>query len=388
MKTVVGMFNDFGEAQRTFDELLGLGFGPNEISVVTNPDVPKPANARMKLFAVDAPDTGRVAACGPVATVLARDGGGLMTTLRNAGVAPALAEHYVKAIRQGETLESLIVEDKDADRVVATMQRHAARYGAAEPSTETRSESRGVKGVAAGAIAGTAAAAGAVKAAVTGTVERAKESIEGTSGRGAERKIESKEDGDRYIPVLREELQVGKREVERGGVHVDVRVTERPVSAHILLREEHVDIERRATDRAPRPEEAVFRGGEVDMIEHGEDIIVSKQVHVVEEVLLRKRVTEHDEVINDKVRSTDVEIDQLAGDRKAYRAHFDAMGNKGNFSEWLPAYEYGRSMRRSRTDRWEDIEGNGRTEWEAKRPGTWDSFRDAIHHAWSRARLP
>jgi hypothetical protein len=46
------------------------------------------------------------------------------------------------------------------------------------------------------------------------------------------------------IPVVEEELKVGKREVQRGGVRIYKKVTERPVEQEINLKEEKVTIER------------------------------------------------------------------------------------------------------------------------------------------------
>ena len=36
--------------------------------------------------------------------------------------------------------------------------------------------------------------------------------------------------------------------------------------------------------------------------------------------------------------------------------------------------------------RWEDVETTARTRWEAKRPGTWERFKDSIQYAFTRGR--
>jgi hypothetical protein len=53
------------------------------------------------------------------------------------------------------------------------------------------------------------------------------------------------------MPVVQEELQVGKRAVSNGGVRVVQRVTETPVKEMIRLRDERATIERRPVDRPP-----------------------------------------------------------------------------------------------------------------------------------------
>src|SRR5215217_653171 len=51
------------------------------------------------------------------------------------------------------------------------------------------------------------------------------------------------------IPIVEEELRVGKREVERGGARVRSYIRETPVTEQVTLREEHVEVERRPVDR-------------------------------------------------------------------------------------------------------------------------------------------
>ncbi|MDB5764896.1 MAG: hypothetical protein JWQ21_3891, partial [Herminiimonas sp.] len=64
------------------------------------------------------------------------------------------------------------------------------------------------------------------------------------------------------IPVTEEQLQVGKREVQRGGVRVFQRVTEKPVQESVQLREEHVKVERHPVDQpATAADMAAFKEG-------------------------------------------------------------------------------------------------------------------------------
>jgi len=55
----------------------------------------------------------------------------------------------------------------------------------------------------------------------------------------------SSEPGKMNIPIVEEELNVGKREVERGGVRVHTRVEAQPVEQQVSLHEEKVTVERR-----------------------------------------------------------------------------------------------------------------------------------------------
>ena len=73
MKTVVGMFSDANEAQRTLDELVTSGFGLPNISVVTSPGMR--GGMRLELMALDASDAGRISARGPLADSMAKHAG-------------------------------------------------------------------------------------------------------------------------------------------------------------------------------------------------------------------------------------------------------------------------------------------------------------------------
>lgn len=121
--------------------------------------------------------------------------------------------------------------------------------------------------------------------------------------------------GEMNIPIIEEELQVGKREVQGGGVRVRSRVIEKPVEETVRLREEHVVVNRRPVNRAVTDADmSSFREGDMEITERSEQAVVSKQARVVEEVSVGKNVTEREEVISDTVRRTDVEVEEVSGD--------------------------------------------------------------------------
>ncbi len=116
------------------------------------------------------------------------------------------------------------------------------------------------------------------------------------------------------ISVVQEEMQVGKREVLRGGVRVYSRVVEEPVEESIGLREERVRVERRPVNRAATS--ADLSAGEdqvIEVQEFAEEPVVAKQARVVEEVRVGKDVSERTETIRDTVRHTEVDVEQTEG---------------------------------------------------------------------------
>jgi uncharacterized protein (TIGR02271 family) len=119
-------------------------------------------------------------------------------------------------------------------------------------------------------------------------------------------------DGDVSIPVVEENLQLGKREVETGGVRLRSRIFERPVEESVRLREERVFVNRQPVDRdATEADFQTFKEGEIELTERAEVPIVNKEARVVEEISVGKEVGERTETVQDTVRKTDVEVEEI-----------------------------------------------------------------------------
>jgi stress response protein YsnF len=116
-------------------------------------------------------------------------------------------------------------------------------------------------------------------------------------------------DGDEVIPVVQEELRVGKRDVNNGRVRVRSYVTQTPVSENLSLRDENVEVTRRTVDRPLTGTENAFVDRTIEAEEHHEEAVVSKEARVVEEISLRKTSEQRDETVSDTVRKTNVEIE-------------------------------------------------------------------------------
>jgi len=136
--------------------------------------------------------------------------------------------------------------------------------------------------------------------------------------------------GEVKIPIVEEELRVGKREVEQGGVRVNTRVEETPVNEQVTLREETVDVHRKPVDRPVSDADmANFQEGTFEVRERDEEAIVDKQARVVEEVHIKKNVEERTENIQDTVRRTDVDVDQLGTQRTVGSTDVNYTGTTG-----------------------------------------------------------
>jgi uncharacterized protein (TIGR02271 family) len=119
--------------------------------------------------------------------------------------------------------------------------------------------------------------------------------------------------GEQVIPIAEEQIRVGKRDVERGRVKVRSYVVETPVTEQVTLREENVEVQRRAVDRPLTAGDDAFREQTIEATEMREEAVVAKEARVVEEVTIHKDAGEHIETVHDTVRRTEVEIDDTTG---------------------------------------------------------------------------
>jgi uncharacterized protein (TIGR02271 family) len=119
---------------------------------------------------------------------------------------------------------------------------------------------------------------------------------------------------EEHIPIVEEQLRVGKRTVSHGGARVRSYVEEVPVEESVSLREEHVSVERRPVDQrlgaADLKDESLFRDRTIEMTETAEEAVVDKEARIKEELVISKTATEHTEQVHDTVRHTEVDVDE------------------------------------------------------------------------------
>jgi len=177
----------------------------------------------------------------------------------------------------------------------------------------------------------------------------------------------STDQGEIAIPVVEEEIRVGKREIESGGVRVETRVEATPVNEQVTLREETVTIERRPVDQ---PVDAAtltdaFREGTFEVREHDEQAVVQKEARIVEEIVVGKQVEQRTETIQDTVRRTDVDVQQIQGETRSTGftetsrvSSSDVTGSSTGFGSTVSSTGTGSTLSGSGTV------DSGRSEWE------------------------
>jgi uncharacterized protein (TIGR02271 family) len=117
------------------------------------------------------------------------------------------------------------------------------------------------------------------------------------------------------MQLTEETLAVGKRAV--GGATTRVRrfVVETPVQEQVSLRDEAVTLERHPVTDSRPVGAGDFTDKVLEMTEMSEQAVVSKTARVVEEVNLRKDVTDRVETVKDTVRRDEVEIEKVPGEK-------------------------------------------------------------------------
>ena len=117
--------------------------------------------------------------------------------------------------------------------------------------------------------------------------------------------------GEQVIPVVAEDLVVGKRQVQRGGVRVFSHVVSQPVSEQVSLRDEQIIVDRRPVDRAATEADLNPESRSIELTATGEEAVVGKSSRVVEEVRVGKQAAEHVETVSDNVRHTEVDVEPI-----------------------------------------------------------------------------
>jgi uncharacterized protein (TIGR02271 family) len=229
---------------------------------------------------------------------------------------------YAEGMRRGSTVVSAQVEDAMIDDAMGILE----SQGAVDlDSRESEWRQSGWTGYQADAATDASVASSPANTGlgVAATGATAQTGLENRTGMAAST---MRADGEQVIPIAEEQVRVGKRDVERGRVRVRSYVVETPVSEQVSLREEHVEVQRRAVDRPLTAADDAFREQTIEATEHREEAVVAKEARVVEEVTIRKDAGEHIETVHDTVRRTEVEIDDTTGTRTAGSAGVTGSG--------------------------------------------------------------
>jgi uncharacterized protein (TIGR02271 family) len=369
-QTVIGVFDTYDHAERAQQQLIARGFSANDVQV--------------RAHGADVSGT----RTGTATTTTGDHDVGFMDSVRNFfsdlfGPDADDAGHYSEAVRRGGAVVAVTVADES--RVDSAREALAATGAVDIEKRVAEWKQTGYEGYRADTAPYT--------------------------------RDEVAQERSRVIPVVEEELEVGKRQVDLGAVRVVSRMVETPVNESVTLREEHANIERRPVDRpASEADLSNFRGESIEVRETAEKAVVSKTARVVEEVTVGKTASEHTEQVNDSVRKTVVDVqndgrttatgvtgsmmgttaDNMGATRTSadydddfrsdWNTRYATMG--GSYDDYAPAYRYGSTLgadTRYQGRSWDEIETNARSDWQTKYPdSSWENFKAAVRHGWER----
>lgn len=114
---------------------------------------------------------------------------------------------------------------------------------------------------------------------------------------------------DHTMDVVEEDLNIEKRDVERGRVRIHSRVEEIPYEEQVDVREDVVSVERIPMDieldTPPEPRQE----GDVTVLPVIEEVVVvTKRYRLVEEIRISKRSETHTETVRTSLKRQDVDI--------------------------------------------------------------------------------
>lgn len=268
-KIVVGMFDQSHLAQEAEQDLRAVGFHENDITLC---GLSTPENLPVHTKEVEAvPRRGSY------------DADQLTRELHRYGVYEFDAKCYAEQVRRGGFVVSVITHSRDADEAIKVLERDGA-ISLDERVAEWCRE-------------------GWEECPYTYDTPRQEAPVAPAKAERADL------EGEIVLPVIEESIAVGKQQVQRGGVRIYSHIEETPVQKQVTLREEHVQVERRPADRPARDSDLTHMQEQAfEWQETAEEPVVQKQERVVEEVIIRKDVSEREENVKDTVRRMEVDV--------------------------------------------------------------------------------
>ena len=269
MKTVVGLFSTTAEAQQVKQALVAQGYSSSDISIHANDAYDEEGEGTGYNESTSSTMAGSTAGTTEAGTGIGHRISNFFSSLT--GGDEDAHNTYAQGVNQGGALLSVKADDDQANSVAALLRQHGAR----DIEGGTRNAS----------------------------YEETTDKYRGTDVASTT--------GQTSIPVVEEELVVGKREVDLGGVRVYSHIVERPVSADVSLHNESIDIGRRAVNRPATAADFQTGSMPIELRATGEEAVVGKTARVVEEVTIGKQGSNRTETINDSVRKTEVDVEEL-----------------------------------------------------------------------------
>lgn len=284
--TLVGIFDDRHAAEHAREELLRAGFADDEVDLRTGTEDRAWRESDERRLAADrrAREDETGSSIGETVAHWFRSLFGLDDD-EDVGI-------YTEAVRRGESVVTVHTANEDRVDRASDILEACGSIDIDEKANEWQ-------------LQGWARPSQASDATTSGVTMEAR-----ATGAGAGDEVQAGE--SRRIPVIEEQLRVGKRIVGRRRMRVYTRIVEEPVEQSLRLTEERVHVERHDVDRpATEADYRAAQGGTIEATERSEEPVVSREARVVGEVEIGKEKREHQETVRDTVRRTDVDVQEL-----------------------------------------------------------------------------
>jgi stress response protein YsnF len=126
---------------------------------------------------------------------------------------------------------------------------------------------------------------------------------------------------EEVLRLAEEQFDVGKRVISDGTTRIRRFVTVTPVETQVTLHEEHASVIRRASTDPNLIRDVDWSDKTIEVAETAEEPVITKSVHVTEEVVIRKEATDTVKTLRDKVRRQKVEIEKISGETPLTAKH-------------------------------------------------------------------
>jgi uncharacterized protein (TIGR02271 family) len=210
---------------------------------------------------------------------------------------------YNRSLESGSTVVTVKAPEEHLNQVMDILERHFPI------DIDERVSSYGLS--AAGTTASAAPAVSSIPSRQDTSLPHGNEAVRDASlphGNEAVRDTGLPHGNEEVIQLSEEQLNVGKRLVNRGTTRVRRFVVETPVEEAVSLHSERVSVERRPVEAGTKVIDPDFTDRTVEVTETEEEAVVGKTARVKEEVVVNKAVADRVETVRDTVRHEDVEV--------------------------------------------------------------------------------
>ncbi len=201
------------------------------------------------------------------------------------------AKVYGRSVEAGGVVLTIRVPEAEASRAMSILNAHRA------VDLSKRAEQEG--------LIATAPVAASKPAVAVRPTTPATPTIPATAAAGATA-------GEEVLALAEEQINVGKRLVQGGTTRIRRFVIETPVEAQVTLHEEHARVLRRASADPNFIRNIDWTDKTIEITETAEEPVVTKSVHITEEVVIQREGSDHVKTLRDKVRRQQVEVERVA----------------------------------------------------------------------------